>query len=634
MNFYDNEGRVIQSKSTNYLSGQDVVENTYDFPGQLKISKRTHTVSGKAPLEITTRYEYDHMGRRIDAYEKIGSGSEVLLASYKYNELGQQIKKQLHSENNGSSYLQAVDYAYNIRGWLKSSTAPKFSMSLKYEDATTAYKQYNGNIGEMNYTGPSSGAKSFQYSYDKLNRLTSAVSTSNLLNESLTYDVMGNILSLNRTGTGYGNTTYDYVKNGVNGNQLQSTAGNIIASYGYDVNGNLLTDSKKGITLTYNYLNLPNTVAVNGTPSITYIYDATGRKLRRIEGGKNNDYVDGIHYEQSGTLAFIQTEEGRAIPNVSSYIYEYNLSDHLGNVRVSLDKDPTGIARVIQEDEYYAFGLRKGITSSSNNRYLYNGKELQEGLSQYDYGARFYDPVLGRWHVIDPLADKMRRHSPYNYAFDNPIRFIDPDGMAPAVGGPGGPFTPIGNGDQIGLIRNSTEGEREFYPVGASFKDALHFIATSLGMNALDNGVATVTSPEASTSDKVIAVAEAVVAGAGLEQPGAGKGTKTYQTYTKASPIPGEPPYVGRTSGEGTPLENIAKRDVSHHMNEQGFGPAELDMSSTDKNAIRGREQQQIDNSGGAKSKKGTSSNAIQGISDKNPKKEIYMQALQKLLGL
>jgi len=92
---------------------------------------------------------------------------------------------------------------------------------------------------------------------------------------------------------------------------------------------------------------------------------------------------------------------------------------------------------IVEENNYYPFGLQhKGydnVINGTHHPYGFGGKEENDelGLEWLDFGARNYDPALGRWMNLDPLAEDMRRHSPYNYAFNNPLRFIDPDGMAP-----------------------------------------------------------------------------------------------------------------------------------------------------------------------------------------------------------
>ncbi|NQX81632.1 MAG: RHS repeat-associated core domain-containing protein, partial [Flavobacteriaceae bacterium] len=196
----------------------------------------------------------------------------------------------------------------------------------------------------------------------------------------------------------------------------------------------------------YNYLNLPTDITINkdsNDGNITYIYDASGVKLSKTVIDNNGvtstttDYANGFIYE-AGLLQFFSHSEGYIEPANGSFEYVYQYADHLGNIRLSYKDGLSGL-EIVEENNYYPFGLKhkgyNGVSTSSNTalKYKFGGKELDEslGLGTYDFGARNYDASLGRWMNIDPLADQMRRHSPYNYAFDNPLRFIDPDGMAP-----------------------------------------------------------------------------------------------------------------------------------------------------------------------------------------------------------
>ena len=342
---------------------------------------------------------------------------------------------------------------------------------------------YNGNISAAIWqtvqptgttTPVTTGIKSYKYAYDNLNRLLSGVFTGNTAqNENYSeyidvstmvpgtkpYDLNGNILTLRRYGKlNNAFNTIDELTYTYDGNRLMAVqdvvatdnggdfyeSGTVNATeYTYDANGNLTKDdNKKIISITYNHLNLPATINKTGGNRIVYTYDASGNKVRQdyyINGTitKTTDFIGNFVYE-NGLPSCIVYDEGRVVyaNNSRTYFGEIYLKDHLGNVRIACRRK-NGVLKTRQVDSYYPFGMNiKGLTANSTdvnrpNEYLYNGKMMQDemGLGWLDYGARFYDAILGRWHSPDPLAEQYRRWSPYNYCVDNPMRFIDPDGM-------------------------------------------------------------------------------------------------------------------------------------------------------------------------------------------------------------
>ncbi|MSL31213.1 RHS repeat-associated core domain-containing protein, partial [Escherichia coli] len=260
------------------------------------------------------------------------------------------------------------------------------------------------------------------------------------------YDKNGNMLGLKRYGpisaNGYG--LIDNLSVTLDGNQLVSVndAATVSAfnngfdfkdgskqatEYFYDDNGSLIKDlNKKNTNIQYNCLHLPDRVEFEDGSSISYLYDAAGIKLRVVHStaGKTTttDYCGSVIYE-NGNPKTILTEAGFVSLNDNKY--HYYLQDHQGNNRVVADQN----GNVEEINHYYPFG---GIfaNTSSNQPYKYNGKEWDKeyGLNWYDYGARMYDPALGRWHVVDPSSEKYYGVTPYAYCNNNPIKNIDLDG--------------------------------------------------------------------------------------------------------------------------------------------------------------------------------------------------------------
>ena len=201
------------------------------------------------------------------------------------------------------------------------------------------------------------------------------------------------------------------------------------SAYAYNANGNLTKDLNKNIVdIQYNCLNLPSWVLFKNGDSISNLYSGDGTKVRTVQvvGGDTltTDYCGDAVYE-NGVLVRLLTEVGYI--TLADTTYHYFIRDHQGNVRVVVDEH----GNVEEVNDYYPLG---GLMSASSRwsvqPYKYNGKELETagGLNWYDYGARRYDPVLGRWNGVDPSCEKHYSWSPYAYCKNNPVLRVDPDG--------------------------------------------------------------------------------------------------------------------------------------------------------------------------------------------------------------
>lgn len=465
---------VTHTHQVNGGTVEVLANNTYDDLGQLIVKNVGNNAT--SPLQ-KVHYSYNIRGwlTGINNVENLQKDTDPLdLFAFKIN----------YEKQPGNSQIQAL-YNGNISEttWKTNTDVTKRSYGYQYDNlnrlTSAIYSKPNDAI-------PASGAYNESLSYDKngniksLQRYGASDAPSIVFQiDDLTYGY------LDQNSNQLAKVTDSPAGNDNEGFKDGNKTGD---DFTYDANGNMITDKNKSITdIQYNQLNLPKKITFGTSGSIEYIYNAAGQKLEKIvsanETVTKTDYLDGFQYnyvdyggpapedpgdtdppidgedpapndppveanrsslaggQQPGgsqnvasrpILQFFPTAEGYYDDIYKKYVYQYK--DHLGNVRLSYAKNPTTqVLEIIEENNYYPFGLKHKAYNdyvASNNKYKYNGKELQDelGLGMYDYGWRNYDSALGRWVNIDNMAEKFISLSPYHYAGNNPVLYLDVDG--------------------------------------------------------------------------------------------------------------------------------------------------------------------------------------------------------------
>ncbi|BBL14360.1 DUF6443 domain-containing protein [Alistipes communis] len=451
--YYDYKGRLIQIVERDTEDGILCTSKRYDFVGNLIAQRESYTRAGKTD-DIDRTFTYDDRGRLLNETTQVNGGEEAVVY-YEYDELGRLAARRL---GEGTSAI-AEQSEYDIRSWLTKKSSELFDMSLghSYTENITSWQWQHK--GDPSGDGPQNR---YVFTYDGLSRLANTTQYVNgELNKQnverfLTYDRNGNLQTFIRyeNGSCVSNSTYNY-----SGNRLVSYCpgtvferedvgiGEIIVPkkgivfpltvqlHQYDANGNVTKDWERGLDMSYNCLNLLEYASDNDANAINYCYLADGTKLSVTDVGENGLYYLGsLVYEKHANTIGLESagfSSGRIVATAGNDTeIRYFLTDHLGSVRVvATDKD-----NVLERNDYQPFGKRWNTASLpvSDNRDRFNGKEDQSfaGLPFSDYSARMYDRERGRWLSQDPKSEDYFSSTQYGFCGNNPIRYIDPSGMA------------------------------------------------------------------------------------------------------------------------------------------------------------------------------------------------------------
>ena len=378
-----------------------------------------------------------------------------MVASYSYDDIGRLVSLK-RSGNAG-----IVNYAYNIRNWLKETKSDRFSQNLWYE-TTGAYPCFNGNISRMQWLSSMDHVlRGYDFAYDGLNRLEESTyaegagmsQNKNRYSENiLSYSPNGSIERLQRYGKknngAFGlidDLTYSY-----NGNQIKAIsdkAGSLLyngsfdfkdganadVEYFYDTNGALIKDLNKDISnIEYDVLGNLKCITFSNGFKTKYVYDAAGNKLRTThESAVTNttDYVGNFVFEDGKLSKYLFDGGYCSFDQNQNPVFHYCEKDHLGSVRMVVNENVT----IEQVNHYYPFGGVYGDLSynSEYQRNKYIGKEFDHmhGLDWYDHGARMYDAAKVVWNKVDPLSEIYFHLGPYLYCENNPIVMFDNTGL-------------------------------------------------------------------------------------------------------------------------------------------------------------------------------------------------------------